>query len=193
MDEEYVAARTSGFDAVRRTATAWRPERVERVSGVPGPQLRELTALLAGADRVTVLTARGAEQHSQGTATVLGWINVALALGMPGKEYAGYGCLTGQGNGQGGREHGQKADQLLGYRMIDDPSAREHVARVWGVTPQSLPGKGRSATSPRRARHRRRRLARRWCSAATSWSRRRTRRACANAWIRSTSWSSPTS
>ena len=70
---------------------------------------------------------------------------MALALGMPGKEYAGYGCLTGQGNGQGGREHGQKADQLPGYRMIDDPSAREHVARVWGVTPQSLPGKGRSA------------------------------------------------
>jgi assimilatory nitrate reductase catalytic subunit len=145
VDEEYVAARTRGFDAVRRTAAAWWPERVERVSGVPGSQLRELAALLAGAHRVTVLTARGAEQHSQGTATVLGWINVALALGMPGKEYAGYGCLTGQGNGQGGREHGQKADQLPGYRMIDDPSAREHVARVWGVTPQSLPGKGRSA------------------------------------------------
>jgi assimilatory nitrate reductase catalytic subunit len=92
-----------------------------------------------------VLTARGAEQHSQGTATVLGWVNVALALGMPGREYAGYGCLTGQGNGQGGREHGQKADQLPGYRMIDDPVAREHVARVWGVAPESLPGKGRSA------------------------------------------------
>jgi assimilatory nitrate reductase catalytic subunit len=145
VDEEYVAARTRGFDAVRRTAAAWWPERVERVSGVPSSQLRELTALLADADRVIVLTARGAEQHSQGTATVLAWVNLALALGMPGKEYAGYGCLTGQGNGQGGREHGQKADQLPGYRMIDDPSAREHVARVWGVTPESLPGKGRSA------------------------------------------------
>ena len=92
-----------------------------------------------------VLTARGAEQHSQGTATVLAWINVALALGMPGKEYAGYGCLTGQGNGQGGREHGQKADQLPGYRMIDDPVAREHVARVWGVPAADLPGAGLSA------------------------------------------------
>ena len=145
VDEEYVAARTVGFGDVRRTAAAWWPERVERVSGVPTDELRALAGLLAGADRVVVLTARGAEQHSQGTATVLGWINVALALGMPGRPHAGYGCLTGQGNGQGGREHGQKADQLPGYRMIDDPAARDHVARVWGVPADSLPGAGRSA------------------------------------------------
>ena len=64
---------------------------------------------------------------------------------MCGSRGAGYGCLTGQGNGQGGREHGQKADQLPGYRMIDDPAARAHVAGVWGVDPDRLPGKGRSA------------------------------------------------
>lgn len=145
VDEEYVAARTVGWDSVRTAVASWWPERVERVTGVPAAQLRELSKVLADADRVTVLTARGAEQHAQGTDTVLAWIDVALALGMPGRPYAGYGCLTGQGNGQGGREHGQKADQLPGYRMIDDPAAREHVARVWGVDPASLPGPGRSA------------------------------------------------
>ncbi|WP_134767875.1 molybdopterin oxidoreductase family protein [Nocardioides sp. 1609] len=145
VDEEYVAARTTGFDDVRRSVASWWPERVERVSGVAAEELRALAALLAGAGTVTVLTARGAEQHSQGTATVQAWINVALALGMCGRPHAGYGCLTGQGNGQGGREHGQKADQLPGYRMIDDPAAREHVAGVWGVPPASLPGRGRSA------------------------------------------------
>ncbi len=145
VDTEYVEARTSGWDEVRQVAAGWWPERVERVTGVPAEELRALVDLLAGSPRVTVLTARGAEQHSQGTATVLGWIDVALALGMPGRPHAGYGCLTGQGNGQGGREHGQKADQLPGYRMIDDPAAREHVARVWGVPADSLPGPGRSA------------------------------------------------
>lgn len=145
VDEEYVAARTTGFVQVRRSAAAWWPERVERVTGVEAHHLRALAERLAGAERVMVLTARGAEQHSQGTATVLGWLNVALALGMPGKRGAGYGCLTGQGNGQGGREHGQKSDQLPGYRMIDDPAARAHVAGVWGVDPDSLPGKGLSA------------------------------------------------
>jgi assimilatory nitrate reductase catalytic subunit len=145
VDEEYVAARTSGFEAVRRTAAGWWPERVERVSGVEAHHLRALADRLAAARTVTVLTARGAEQHSRGTDTVLAWLNVALALGMPGKAHAGYGCLTGQGNGQGGREHGQKSDQLPGYRMIDDPAARAHVAGVWGVDPDSLPGKGLSA------------------------------------------------
>jgi assimilatory nitrate reductase catalytic subunit len=145
VDDDYVAARTTGFDVVRRDVSAWWPERVERVTGVAADELRELAALLGRSGRVMVLTARGAEQHSQGTATVLAWINVALALGMPGKDYAGYGCLTGQGNGQGGREHGQKADQLPGYRMIDDPVAREHVARVWGVPAADLPGPGLSA------------------------------------------------
>ncbi|MBM7517260.1 molybdopterin oxidoreductase family protein [Nocardioides nitrophenolicus] len=145
VDEAYVAERTTGFDDVRRAAAAWWPERVERTTGVATDELHALVALLTGAPRVMVLTARGAEQHAQGTATVLGWIDVALALGLPGRPYAGYGCLTGQGNGQGGREHGQKADQLPGYRMIDDPAARAHVAAVWGVAPDSLPGKGRSA------------------------------------------------
>ncbi|SDK26680.1 assimilatory nitrate reductase catalytic subunit [Nocardioides sp. YR527] len=145
VDEDYIAERTTGFEDVRRSVAAWWPEMVERVSGVEASQVRELAALLANAEKVTVLTARGAEQHAQGTATVLAWLNVALALGMPGKAYAGYGCLTGQGNGQGGREHGQKADQLPGYRMIDDPAARAHVAKVWGVDAASIPGKGRSA------------------------------------------------
>ncbi|MDX6375535.1 MAG: assimilatory nitrate reductase catalytic subunit [Nocardioidaceae bacterium] len=145
VDEEYVAARTTGWPEVRRSVAAWWPERVERVTGVPASDLRALAELLAGADRAMVLTARGAEQHAQGTATVLAWIDVALALGLPGAPYSGYGCLTGQGNGQGGREHGQKADQLPGYRMIDDPDARAHVAGVWGIDPETLPGKGRSA------------------------------------------------
>jgi assimilatory nitrate reductase catalytic subunit len=145
VDQEYVAARTTGWHDVRRAAAGWWPERVERTTGVPAQELRSLAALLAGAEKVIVLTARGAEQHAQGTDTVLAWINLALALGMPGTPYAGYGCLTGQGNGQGGREHGQKADQLPGYRRIDDPAARAHVAGVWGVDPESLPGPGRSA------------------------------------------------
>src|SRR5258708_14739577 len=92
-----------------------------------------------------IITARGTEQHSKGTDTVNAWINLALALGLPGRPGSGYGALTGQGNGQGGREHGQKADQLPGYRKLDDPAARAHVAAVWGVDPDELPGPGPSA------------------------------------------------
>ncbi|MFJ3902396.1 molybdopterin oxidoreductase family protein [Streptomyces sp. NPDC090025] len=145
VDEEFVAARTTGWAAARAAAMAHWPEQVERITGVPVPQLREAVRLFADAGSGMVLTARGPEQQSKGTDTVGAWINLCLATGHAGRPYSGYGCLTGQGNGQGGREHGQKADQLPGYRKLADPAARAHVAGVWGVDPDSLPGPGRSA------------------------------------------------
>jgi assimilatory nitrate reductase catalytic subunit len=145
VDVDFVARRTSGFDEARRVAASYWPDRVERITGVPVGQLTAATCLLGDGASVMVLTARGAEQHSKGTDTALGFINLALALGQAGKPYSGWGCITGQGNGQGGREHGQKADQLPGYRRIDDPAARRHVAGVWGVDPETLPGPGMSA------------------------------------------------
>lgn len=147
-DTAYLDARTTGFDDVRRSVAGWWPERAESVCGVPAGRLRHVARLLAAASPVHggagayVLTGRGVEQSSQGTATVTAAIDLALALGLPGRVGSGYGAITGQGNGQGGREHGQKADQLPGYRRIDDPAARAHVAAVWGVDPATLPGPG---------------------------------------------------
>ncbi|MBO0806430.1 MAG: molybdopterin oxidoreductase family protein [Nocardiopsaceae bacterium] len=141
----YREGRTVGWEEVRRRIAHWWPERTERLTGVPAADLRRAAHLLHTASSAYVLTGRGAEQHAKGTDTVTAWINLALAFGLPGTEGSGYGCLTGQGNGQGGREHGQKADQLPGYRMITDPAAREHVASVWGIDPAEIPGPGKSA------------------------------------------------
>lgn len=145
VDEEFVRDRTTGWDEARAGVMAHWPELVERLTGVPVPQLREAVEMFCDAQNAMVLTARGPEQQSKGTDTVGAWINLCLATGRAGRPLSGYGCLTGQGNGQGGREHGQKADQLPGYRKLTDPAARRHVAQVWGVDPDSLPGPGRSA------------------------------------------------
>ncbi|MFF9805784.1 molybdopterin oxidoreductase family protein [Streptomyces coeruleorubidus] len=145
VDEEYVRERTAGWEDARAAAMAHWPEYVERITGVSVPELRETVRLFCEPESAMVLTARGPEQQSKGTDTVGAWINLCLATGRAGRPLSGYGCLTGQGNGQGGREHGQKADQLPGYRKLDDPAARRHVADVWGVDPDSLPGPGRSA------------------------------------------------
>ncbi|MGY0062056.1 molybdopterin oxidoreductase family protein [Streptomyces sp. LZ34] len=145
VDEEFIARRTSGWPEARAAAMAHWPEMVERITGVPVPELREAMRMFCDAESSMVLTARGPEQQSKGTDTVGAWINLCLATGRAGRPLSGYGCLTGQGNGQGGREHGQKADQLPGYRKLDDPAARAHVAGVWGVDPDALPGPGRSA------------------------------------------------
>ncbi len=145
IDDAYIAARTVGFADVRRAAERVDPERAERKTGVPADALRRAAHMLADAKRAIVLTGRGVEQHRNGTDAANAYINVALALGLPGREGSGYGTLTGQGNGQGGREHGQKSDQLPGYGSTDDPIARERIAAIWNVTPARVGRKGMAA------------------------------------------------
>jgi assimilatory nitrate reductase catalytic subunit len=145
VDAAFIAARTTGFEAVRRICATWWPDRAERVTGVPARRIEQAAHILGEAATAMVLTARGPEQQSTGVDNVLAFINLALALGHAGRPHCGYGCLTGQGNGQGGREHGQKADQLPGYRKLDDPRHRAEVAAIWGIDPDSLPKPGLSA------------------------------------------------
>ncbi len=145
IDETFVAERTVGFEQVRASVLGYWPAQVERLTGVGEQRMRRAVRMLAAAETAMLLSGRGPEQQSKGVDTCISFINLMLALGKIGRPGSGYGCLTGQGNGQGGREHGQKADQLPGYRLIENPVHREAVARVWGVDPDSLPGAGRSA------------------------------------------------
>jgi assimilatory nitrate reductase catalytic subunit len=145
LDEQYIEARTEGFEEARHVAAAYWPERVERITGVPEAAIVDTAHAIGEASTAMILTARGPEQQSQGVNNALAYINVALAVGAVGRRHSGFGTLTGQGNGQGGREQGQKADQLPGYRSIVDPAARRHIARLWNVDEDALPGPGRSA------------------------------------------------
>lgn len=144
VDEAFIQSRTSDWPLAKQAASNYYPPLVEQLTGVDEEQLRAVVRRLASGNSM-ILTARGAEQHANGTDTVQAFINLALALGKCGKPLNGYGTLTGQGNGQGGREHGQKADQLPGYRRIDDPLHRAQVAKVWGIEPDELPGAGLNA------------------------------------------------
>ncbi|GAC1299439.1 MAG: molybdopterin oxidoreductase family protein [Vulcanimicrobiaceae bacterium] len=146
VDEPYVAARTRDFAAVRHLAEREHPERAERRTGVPAEAIRRAARLLAGGRRTIVLTGRGVEQHRNGTDAASAYVNLALALGLPGRAGSGYGTLTGQGNGQGGREHGQKSDQLPGYSSVEDEAAVERVADVWKCAPERVRRRGATAT-----------------------------------------------
>jgi assimilatory nitrate reductase catalytic subunit len=144
-DPGYIAERTTGYEALVRSVASFWPERVQSLTGVPAGLIRDTARRLADGARKGgsyILTGRGVEQHVDGTDTATAAINLSLLLGLPGSARSGYGTLTGQGNGQGGREHGQKADQLPGYRKITDPAARAHMAGVWGVPESLIPGPG---------------------------------------------------
>jgi assimilatory nitrate reductase catalytic subunit len=153
-DREFMAQHTAGFEEVAASVKPWDPKRTADLTGVPPDGIEKAAHWFAEADRAIALHARGIEHQSKGVENVLSLINLCLALGHIGREGAGCMMITGQGNGQGGREHGQKCDQLPGQRSINDPAAREHVARVWGIRPEEIPGPGLTAMEIMEAIHR---------------------------------------
>ncbi len=145
VDDEFIARRTVGWPALRDKVREYPPERVGRICGLD-PTLVERVALVWGrAERAMAFHARGIEHHVQGVENCVSVINLCLATGQIGRPGAGYGTITGQGNGQGGREHGQKSDQLPGQRLIEDPQARAYICEVWGIDDAELPRAGTSA------------------------------------------------
>ena len=145
VDRAFIEAHTTGFEAVAESVREYDPRSVAERTGVPPESIEKAARWFAQADRAIALHARGIEHQSKGVENCLAVINLCLATGKIGREGCGCTMITGQGNGQGGREHGQKCDQLPGARSITDPAAREHVARVWGIPPEELPGAGLTA------------------------------------------------
>jgi assimilatory nitrate reductase catalytic subunit len=150
----FIAERTVGLEAVAESVKPYDPRTVAEKTGVAPEAIEKAARWFAQADRAIALHARGLEHHSKGVENCLAVINLCLAIGHLGREGAGCAMITGQGNGQGGREHGQKCDQLPGQRSISDPEARRHVAQVWGIRPEEIPQGGLTAVEIMEAIHR---------------------------------------
>ncbi|MBD2869944.1 assimilatory nitrate reductase catalytic subunit NasC [Paenibacillus arenilitoris] len=144
-DPGFIAGRTRGFAALEEHISAIDLEDVAKLTGLAKEDIHKAAVAYGKAATGIIFTARGVEQQTDGHVAVRNFLNMVLATGKIGKPGCGYGAVTGQGNGQGGREHGQKSDQLPGYRSIDNEEDRKHVAAVWGIDPAELPGKGVSA------------------------------------------------
>ncbi|NUR55193.1 MAG: molybdopterin oxidoreductase family protein [Acidobacteria bacterium] len=142
IDRDFTETMTVGFDEVAAYCRQWPVSRTADVTGVPERSLRQAAEWWGTAKTSFLFHARGIEHHSNGVQNALGTINLVLATGRIGKPKSGYGTITGQANGQGGREHGQKCDQLPGWRDISNPDHRRHIAAIWGIDEKDLPGPG---------------------------------------------------
>jgi len=145
IDREFIAQHTTGFDEVIKTVKKYTPEYAAKIAGVPPEMIIKAAELWGPAPTSFLLHARGIEHHSKGVDNCIAAINLVIASGRIGREGSGYAMITGQGNGQGAREQGQKCDQLPGSRDISNPDHRKYIAGVWGVPEESIPQKGLSA------------------------------------------------
>ncbi|MES2879073.1 MAG: molybdopterin-dependent oxidoreductase [Pseudomonadota bacterium] len=150
LDAAYMAAHTSGFDALKATVRDCTPELVAQTCGISKDDLLQAARLFAGiqadstAPRSPTLSlyCQGLNQSSSGTAKNAALINLHLATGQIGKAGAGPFSLTGQPNAMGGRETGGMANLLSGHRDLANPVHRAEVATLWGVNDvPSQPGK----------------------------------------------------
>ncbi len=142
LDHEFIEAHTVDFDKAAATVAEMTPRWAAEITGVPAARIEEAAEWWGTSATGMLLHARGIEQHSKGVENVLGAINLGLATGKYGKPGCGVSTITGQGNGQGGREQGHKCDQLPGNRDITNPEHREYVASVWECDEAEIPGKG---------------------------------------------------
>jgi len=145
IDEAFLEKRVSGFSEVKEYIRTLDLTEIAELTGVPIEDIKKAGIKFGKEESGMILTARGIEQQTDGTAAVRNFLNILLATGKIGKPYSGYGAITGQGNGQGAREHGQKADQLPGYRSIENEEHRNFIANIWGIKEEELPRKGVSA------------------------------------------------
>ncbi len=145
LDHAYIDAHTNGFEEAAAAVADHSPRWAEGVTGVPADRIIEAARLWGTSATGMLLHARGIEHQSKGVENVNACINLGLATGKYGRPGCGVCTITGQGNGQGGREHGHKCDQLPGNRDITNPEHRAAVAEVWGCDVDEIPGKGITA------------------------------------------------
>lgn len=142
IDHDFINQHTAGFEAVAEHVKQWTPAQTAQVTGIAERAIRQAADWWGQAKSSFLLHARGIEHHSHGVQNCLGAINIVLASGRIGREGCGYATITGQGNGQGGREHGQKCDQLPGARDISNPEHRAYVAQIWEMNVDDMPQAG---------------------------------------------------
>ncbi len=144
-DKEFIRTRTWGMDEIRAEVAKWDPEETERVTGVPGSQLRRVAQTLANNRPGTVIWCMGGTQHTNGNNNTRAYCILQLALGNMGAAGGGTNIFRGHDNVQGATDLGVLADTLPGYYGLAAGSWA-HWARVWEEDLDWL--KGRFATMP---------------------------------------------
>jgi formate dehydrogenase major subunit len=132
-DKEFIRQRVHGMEQIRAEVAKWTPAEVERVSGVPGAQLRKVAELFATQKPSTLIWCMGATQKTVGTANVRAYSILLLATGNVGAEGTGANIFRGHCNVQGASDFGLDVGTLPAYYGIDETAWR-HWSRVWGMS-----------------------------------------------------------
>ena len=144
VKEDFVKQRCDleSFDRWRNFVSEERnsPEAMEAVTGVPAASVRAAARLYATGGNGAIYYGLGVTEHSQGSTTVMGIANLAMATANIGREGVGVNPLRGQNNVQGSCDMGSFPHEFPGYRHVSDDATRKLFETTWGVSLQNEPG-----------------------------------------------------
>ena len=129
-DKQFIEQRVYGMDDIRKEVEKYTPEEVERISGVPGEQLRHVAEKFAKDRPSCLIWAMGQTQHTVGTANVRASCILLLATGNVGGPGMGANIFRGHTNVQGATDLGLDIVTLPLYYGLAEPAWR-HWSRVW--------------------------------------------------------------
>src|SRR5580693_5362053 len=131
-DDEYVATRTSNFEALKRTVADYPPERAEQITGVPADTIRRVARAWGEASGGIIFWGMGISQHTTGTDNARCLIALCAITGNIGKPGTGLHPLRGQNNVQGASDMGLVAMFYPDYQKADDPGVKARFETAWG-------------------------------------------------------------
>jgi formate dehydrogenase alpha subunit len=140
LDQEFINARTEGFESVRQLVADYTPEIAEKISGIPAEDIKKAAIVYGSADRASIVYAMGITQHIVGTDNVQALANLVLATGNIGREGTGLCPLRGHQNVQGACDMGALPNVFTGYQYVADKANREKFENAWGTTLPETPG-----------------------------------------------------
>ena len=130
-DKQFIRQRVFGMDEVRKEVAKWTPEETERVTGVPGSQLKRVAKIMANNRPGTFIWCMGGTQHTNGNNNTRAYCAFQLALGNMGTAGGGANIFRGHDNVQGATDFCILSHSLPGYYGLSAGSWK-HWARVWG-------------------------------------------------------------
>ena len=116
------------------------PEVLSLETGVPAEDIRAAARLYATGGNAAIYYGLGVTEHSQGSTTVMGIANLAMATANVGREGVGVNPLRGQNNVQGSCDMGSMPHEYPGYRHVSDDATRALFESAWGRPLSNDPG-----------------------------------------------------
>jgi formate dehydrogenase alpha subunit len=138
-DKTFIKERTEDYEKLKEVVLKYKPEIVEKITGVAAEDIRKAARIYAQSDSTSLIYSMGITQHTTGTDNVLSTANIAMLTGNVGKESTGVNPLRGQSNVQGACDLGALPNVYSGYQKVIDPQINEKFSKAWGV---SLSDKG---------------------------------------------------